>query len=181
MALAFVRAGVSGLVLVARSISALNAVEQEAHTIRGGRELNVIKLAVDVASDQAVSDAVQAVKTTFGRLDVLVNNAAILEKLALIGQSDPSVWWSTWEINVKGTYLVTRAFLDLLLESGRAGGLEGRKIVVNLSSIGALLTSEGISAYQVCITRRNNCVTLMIFPSLDGETRRFAFHRVPRS
>lgn len=149
MALAFVRAGVSGLVLVARSISALDTVEKEAQAIEGRRKLTVMKIAVDVANEQAVSDAAQAVKDRFGRLDVIVNNAAVLEKFALIGQSDPRTWWSTWEINVKGTYLVTHSFLDLLLGSGGAGELLGRKIVVNLTSIGALLTTEGLSAYQV--------------------------------
>ena len=55
--------------------------------------------------------------------------------------------WSvaqTWEVNIKGTFLVTRALLPLLLESE-----SGEKIIVNVSSIAAHGVRSGGSSYQV--------------------------------
>lgn len=152
MALAFARAGVSGLILAARSASTLDVVEKDARAVHPGGELKVLKLSVDVANEQSVVDAARIVKPSFDRLDVLVNNAGILEGVIPIVESNPSIWWSSWEVNVKGTYLVTRAFLGLLMESGNngSGGLEGRKIVVNLTSIATHFISPGGSSYQVC-------------------------------
>lgn len=138
--------------VAARSASALDAVEKQAYAVHPGGELKVLKLPLDISNEQSVLHAATLVRDTYGRLDVLVNNAASMERLALIGESDPSIWWSTWEINVKGTYLVTRAFLGLILGSGisnGAGELEGRKIVVNLSSRGAHLVDHGVSSYEV--------------------------------
>lgn len=178
MASSYARAGVSGLVLVARSAGALDTAEKEVRAVHPGGELKVLKLSVNVANEKSVSEAARAVKKTFDRLDVLVNNAGVLENFTLIGQSDPSAWWTTWEVNVKGTYLVTRVFLDLLLESS-SGGLEGRKTVVNVTSIGAHLTSEGGSAYQVCAHLQTQYFELMVFASPDRQTRHPAPHRIP--
>lgn len=52
----------------------------------------------------------------------------------------------------EGTYLVTHAFLGMLIESGRngRGGPEGMKIVVNLTSGAAHLVIPGGYSYQAC-------------------------------
>jgi NAD(P)-dependent dehydrogenase (short-subunit alcohol dehydrogenase family) len=47
----------------------------------------------------------------------------------------------TWETNIKGVYLVTRAFLPLLLKGGE-------KTIVNIGSLGGLVSMPGASAYQ---------------------------------
>ena len=56
-------------------------------------------------------------------------------------ESDPKEWWTTWEINIKGVYLLSRAFIPLLLKGGS-------KTIVNVSSVGALFVMPGASAYQ---------------------------------
>ena len=153
MAISYVRAGVSGVILVARSSkkldeteASLNAVVEEAGS-RKQAELKILKLALDVADSSAVIDAAAEVRSVFGRLDILVNNAAIMEPFALIAESDENEWWHMWEINVKGTYLMTRSFLPLILESD--GGL---KTVVNVTSRGAHKNDPGCSSYSVSIS-----------------------------
>jgi len=47
---------------------------------------------------------------------VLVNNAGLID-MTLIKDSDPETWWRVWEVNVKGPYLVARAFLPLMLKA----------------------------------------------------------------
>lgn len=96
---------------------------------------------LDITDEASVSAAASAIVSAFPRLDILVNNAGYLEHRAKILDSDPSEWWGSFTVNVRGTYLVTRAFLPQLIAGG--GG-----IVVNLSSIAAHLLSPGGSAYQ---------------------------------
>lgn len=102
----------------------------------------IVPISLDVTDEESVSAAAVTLKEAFPRLDILINNAGYLEFRQKIIDRDPDEWWKTWTVNVKGTYLVTRAILPFMLNMG------GEKIVVNLSSIAAHLTSPGGSAYQ---------------------------------
>jgi NAD(P)-dependent dehydrogenase (short-subunit alcohol dehydrogenase family) len=73
----------------------------------------------------------------------LVNNAGYLEEWKPIAESDPAEWWKTWDVNVRGVYLVSRAFIPLLLAND-----SGLKTIVNVSSAGAHRTRPGASGYQ---------------------------------
>jgi NAD(P)-dependent dehydrogenase (short-subunit alcohol dehydrogenase family) len=69
-----------------------------------------------------------------------------------IGDTDPDRWWRAWEVNVKGTYLMTRTFLPMILAS------KDRTIIV-MSSIGALHTLPGGSGYEttkLAVLKLNN-------------------------
>jgi len=103
----------------------------------------ILRLAFDVSFPKSVEDASKSVKETFGRLDVVVNNAAIADLSKPVTETDPEEWWTTWTVNMRGPYLVTRYFLPLLLDS-----VDGLKIIVYVSSIGAHVMRPGASAYQ---------------------------------
>lgn len=103
----------------------------------------VLPLAIDVTSKSSVNAAVKAVTTYFGRLDVLVNNAGYLEERGRIGEIDPDEWWKTLTVNLNGPFLLSRAFLPLLLSTEN-----GLKTILNTTSFAALLTKPGASAYH---------------------------------
>jgi NAD(P)-dependent dehydrogenase (short-subunit alcohol dehydrogenase family) len=103
----------------------------------------VLPLQLDVTDRKSVEDAAERIKKEFGRLDILINNAGYLESFIPIADSDPLEWWHSWTVNMNGVYLVTRSCLPLLLNT--EGGL---KTILNVSSIGALRTRPGASAYQ---------------------------------
>lgn len=105
------------------------------------RPPKVLTLPLDVTSRSGVEAAAKEVEKAFGSLDILINNAGYLEPFVKIADSDPDVWWSTHEINIKGVYLMTRSFISLLLKG------EG-KTIVSLSSIGGHIIMPGASAYQ---------------------------------
>lgn len=100
-----------------------------------------MQLKLDVTDQRSIEGAAVDTEKQFGRLDILVYNAGVLGTPAQIVDSDPETWWKTWDVNVRGSYLVTRSFLPLMLKGGD-------KQIVNVSSVGAHLTGRGLSSYQ---------------------------------
>ena len=142
-AVSYAKAGASGIVLAARSsLDAVVREVKEAAASSGRPEPKVLALKLDVADRANVEAVAKEVAKVFdGRLDILVNNAGYLSAFHTILDSDPDDWWNHFEVNVKGVYLVTRAFLPLLFKSSL-------KVIINLTSIGAVwLSGAPASAY----------------------------------
>ena len=141
-AISFAQAGASYIAIAARSnLEGVEAAIIDAAKAVGHPTPLVLRFKLDISDEKGVATAAFQTEQSFGRLDVLVNNAGRLENWRFIGDSDPASWWLSWEVNFKGTYLMTRAFLPLLLKGAQ-------KTIVNMSSIGAHLTRPGASAYQ---------------------------------
>ncbi|TQV99421.1 hypothetical protein V2A60_004895 [Cordyceps javanica] len=136
-ALAFARAGAAAIIVAARS--ELTSLESEIRSI--SPSTRVVKVKLDVSAPEEVEAAAAHVKSHVSSIDILFNNAGYLASFLPFTESDPDEWIKTWDVNVKGLYLVTRAFLPLVLASEL-------KTVINVSSIGAHLTRRGASAYQ---------------------------------
>ncbi|HEX2516162.1 MAG TPA: SDR family oxidoreductase, partial [Chloroflexota bacterium] len=84
----------------------------------------------------------RAVASELGPVDVLVNNAGGgVERNTPIAASEPARWWRAVEVNLYGTYLVTRAFLEHLNTGAR---------IVNVGSgMGHEAPRGGNSSYNV--------------------------------
>ncbi|RMH49266.1 MAG: SDR family oxidoreductase, partial [Alphaproteobacteria bacterium] len=95
-------------------------------------------LACDVADHEAVAALVARTLREFGRLDILVNNAAVIEPIGRMAETDPAAWGRLIDINVKGVYHGLRAAIPAMAGGG---------VVVNLSSGAATRPLEGWSAY----------------------------------
>lgn len=140
--LSFAKAGASCIAIGARSEQAL--FEKEIKDAAAGAKKSppkVLQIKLDVTDQKSIERAAANIENQFGRLDVLVHNAGIVGTPSPIVDSDPEDWWKTWDGNVRGPYLVTRAFLPLMLKGGD-------KQIVNVSSVGAFLTGQGLSSYQ---------------------------------
>ncbi|NKB69008.1 MAG: SDR family NAD(P)-dependent oxidoreductase [Candidatus Latescibacteria bacterium] len=87
----------------------------------------------DVSDPAAVARLKTEIETELGRPTVVVNAAGIFGPIALIKDSNPEEWIETLMIDTVGPYLVSRAFLEGMLEAGW-----GR--IVNLSSAASLHT-----------------------------------------
>lgn len=132
----------SGYVVVAmaRSADKLEALVEEIRDNGHDAEL----ASGDVANLQDMSDAVQLCEEKFGRLDVLVNNAGLIDPIARIEDSDPDEWSHVVDVNLKGVYYGIRLALPLMKKQG--GGT-----VINISSGAATGALEGWSHY--CATK----------------------------
>ena len=94
----------------------------------------------DVARPEEARRAVAAAAGAFGRLDAIVNNAAIAESAALLDES-VETWERVLATNLTGPYVVTQAALPHLLERGGA--------VVNVSSVNGERAGPGWTSYCV--------------------------------
>ncbi|TLD35480.1 oxidoreductase-like protein [Venturia nashicola] len=142
-ALSFAKAGASPIIVAARSsldslIPEIKLAAQKANR----PEPKIIPLKLDVTDESSVAAATETIASQSKNLDILINNAGYLESPWLpVAQSTPTDWWTSMTTNIKGTYLVTRAFLPLLLASPT-------KTILNISSVGAHRIAPGASAYQ---------------------------------
>jgi NAD(P)-dependent dehydrogenase (short-subunit alcohol dehydrogenase family) len=95
---------------------------------------------LDVTSTSSIAAAVERVR----RLDILINNAGI-GHVGSIEATEPEDFDRIFNVNVRGVYLVTRAFLPLLLASTGASGRLGT--IVNLASVAGLVGVRERFAY----------------------------------
>jgi 3-oxoacyl-[acyl-carrier protein] reductase len=96
--------------------------------------------AVDVKDGAAVNACVNRVVEGFGRLDILVNNAGITKDGLLIRMSDED-WDAVLDVNLKGTFLFTRAVARPMMKQ-RSGA------IVNIASIIGLIGNAGQCNYS---------------------------------
>lgn len=125
--------------------------------------------ALDVTDPEAVNTYVDAVLGRRGRVDVLVNNAGVIDDEVPLQDSDPEQWWRTVEVNVRGPYLLTRALLPHMLQRG-----SGR--VINLNSGAGTRPGRDTSAYYLA---KSALGRLTGSTHLAGEGRVFAFDLAP--
>ena len=137
VAVAFAREG-ADLVLAARSAAELDAAAEE---IRGlGRR--AVPVPCDVTRRGDADALADAVRREFGHLDILVNNAGGGLERSSILDSDPGLWIEDVTVNCISAYLVSRALLPLMIESG------GGRVINVGSGMGHRPTASG-SAYHV--------------------------------
>lgn len=166
MSVAFAKSGASYIAIGARGdLSTTIKNTQEAAVAAGKPEPQILAVQVDVADRQSVDEAVAAVKNAFGRIDIVINNAGMLST-GSIADSDPEVWWRTMQVNLLGPYLLTRAFLPLMLEATHNDDDDSshhhhHRTFVTVSSVAAHRTNPSFSAYQtskLAVLRLTECV-----------------------
>ena len=144
-AISFAKAGASKIGIGARTdCSSVVKEIGEAAKAAGRAKPLVVPVKMDVTDAQSVAAAAAEVKKAFGRCDILINNSGFLDAQVKITEADPTEWWKGFEVNVLGTFLVTRAFIPLILAEK-----DSLKTLVNISSMWALTHWPESSCYQM--------------------------------
>ncbi len=126
----------AAVVLAARSESELSGIADEIKRA-GGRALAI---PTDVSDGVQVDYLLVLTLRAFNRVDILVNNAAVVQPLGNVWETSPKAWQQAIAVHVIGPYLCARVVLPHMLERGT-----GR--IINISSGAADSNLQGASAY----------------------------------
>jgi len=106
---------------------------------RAGGE--ALALAADISQPAAVTAALAQLEARFERVDVLVNNAAVMPA-GRIHETSPADFDRCLAVNLRGTYLLCRAVLPGMLQRGRGS-------IIHMASVTGLLGLPGLAAYSM--------------------------------
>lgn len=118
-----------------------------------------VAIPCDVSSYEQVCTAVAATEQAFGPVDILINNAGMVEPVSHLATSDPAAWDQVIDVNLKGVFYGMRAVLPGMI--GR-----GQGTILTISSGAAHSPVEGWSHY--CASKAG---AAMLTRSVDLETR----------
>lgn len=129
---AFVAKGAQ-VALLARSKGQIDALVSELGSA-------AIGFVCDVADWASVKDVMDRVSDRFGRIDVLINNAGVVDPIARLSDADPMDWGRTQDINLKGVFHGMKAVIPGMRQQGSG-------TIITVSSGAAVRALEGWSAY----------------------------------
>ncbi|MDZ7684682.1 MAG: glucose 1-dehydrogenase [Gammaproteobacteria bacterium] len=95
----------------------------------------------DVTKSAEVEAMIDACISTYGRLDVLVNNAGYSHRSKLMWKVDEAEFDGVWAVNVKGVFLGCKFAIPHMIEQ-KSG------VIVNTASIGAISPRPGVTPYN---------------------------------
>ena len=126
-----------GAMVVLADILDVEGEATAAQIRENGGEASYVHL--DVTSEDEWRNAVEFALQTYGRLDILINNAAIYKRTPIV-DTDVEEWRQIMEVNSTGVFLGTKHAIPAMQRSG--GGS-----IINISSTAGLIGSARGSAY----------------------------------
>lgn len=97
----------------------------------------VLSVTADLSNESAVQSLFKQAVDTFGTVNVVLHAAGSMVG-GPVGDLEPNVWFSDFEVNVKGTYILAHYYLKAV-ESGT---------LIMIGTLGASFTAPGMSAYS---------------------------------
>jgi 3-oxoacyl-[acyl-carrier protein] reductase len=117
-----------------------NGARDAAQAIGG----DALGISCDVSDEASVQALFDEIREQHGRLDIVVNNAGISPRVngrkSLVENTSLAMWRETLDVNLTGTFLISRGAIPLLKESKR-----GR--IINIGSIAARMRNQYTSSY----------------------------------
>ena len=135
IALALAKEGVN-IILVARTQEEIDSVAAKVRSLR----VKALAITADVADINSVNAAVTKALAEFGTIDILINNAGIAAFGKFL-ELEPTDWERIIQVNLMGTYYVTRAVLPNMIERQTGD-------IINISSTAGLSGNALTSAYS---------------------------------
>lgn len=119
-----------------------------------------LAIEVDVRSNDGVENMVKKTLEKFGRIDILVNGASV-STVNMVVDLKEEEWDNTIDVNVKGTFLCSRALAKQMIKQGKGGK------IVNLSSMagnGGAGQLAHYSASKAAVITFTQCLSIELAP-----------------
>ena len=126
----------ASVVLTSRTQEEIDGVAKQIRKAGG----QAIAIAGDVSDLAQVEEVVMGGLDAFGRVDILVNNAAVIWPMDEVLEVDPEEWAYSLHINLVGSFYITHSLLSMMVE-------ERRGKIINITSSVASKPVMGWSAY----------------------------------
>lgn len=104
----------------------------------GGEATGIV---VNVSRKEDVESMISIATSTYGSLDVLVNNAGIMDNFTPVGDVTDELWERLIGVNLTGPFMACRAAIHVMKEQESGG------VIVNNASVGGLFGTRGGAAY----------------------------------
>ena len=128
------------VIISSRSQQSIDNVIQEIHDKFPSKKENILVLKCDVSQQSDVKSLVDISIKTFGKIDILINNAGIVYFKSIM-DTTAEEWNNTIDTNLKGIFLFTKEVLPYMLEN------KSGSIIINVSSGAGKSGFPNLSAY----------------------------------
>lgn len=112
---------------------------------------SIESIKTDVTSPADVEAAINLAKTKSGRLDILINNAGIMDRFEPAGEASLALWNKVIAINLTGTFIFTGLAVETMLAQSPSGGA-----IVNVASAAAC--RGGTAGARAAMCQRNKVI-----------------------
>ena len=124
------------VIAAARRKERLEELAKDTANLKG----EIIPYQLDVTDKEQVEAMIDHVVEEFGRLDILHNNAGIMDEMMPIGELTDDIYQSVMEVNVYGPMCAMRKAVNVMLQQG--GG-----VIINTASVAGLRGNRAGAAY----------------------------------
>jgi len=152
--------------LVGRRLDAL----EESAGLAGNNSANALPVSADAGKPDAVTNVFKKTVDSFGRLDVLFNNAGIGVRAPSLEEITPEQWQSVVDINLTGTFLCTREAMLIMKDQNPMGGR-----IINNGSLSAYVPRPGSAPYTAT---KHGVTGLTRSTALDGRKYNIACSQI---
>lgn len=104
----------------------------------GGEVAGVI---ANIGKQEDIDKMMELAKEKYGSLDVLINNAGIMDNFTPAGDVPDDLWNRVIDINLTGPFKAARAAINIMEEQENGG------VIINNASVGGLFGTRGGAAY----------------------------------